>query len=289
MPDFWDLPRKVRDKIYRMHLVHDEPITQDAHDKMCRDRKALGYRQKQMPIIFRVSARADREAAPIYYGENHFILPSLSPDYLVWRGFPRHFRLVQKVTCDWSPYQSAVGNALEDLAKLRSLRELTIRVDEREMVRRALRRRDNRPQYTSNSAECSPQEQLALYQLKGFDRLLSLRGIPHVNFVPRTVGGEEEGGPIPGGILLTQIKPKITAPVVKGKKGKPTVKKTPPKANKYVNHSTCDRRNIDFHSENPRAPALTSLVFPQSYETSFTSWFSALTAQYIPRRNHRAR
>ncbi|PPJ50346.1 hypothetical protein CBER1_05914 [Cercospora berteroae] len=247
MPDFWDLPRKVRDKIYRMHLVHDKPITQDAHDKMCRDRKALGYRQKQMPMILKVSARADREAAPIYYGENHFVFSGLSPSSLTYRSFPRHFRLVQTVTCDWEVDAGGASYAFESLAKLKGLCELTIRVDEQKMVRRGLDNRDTR-QFWGNTAlnQYSAQEQLAIYRCPGINGLLSLQGIPHVNFVARKVKGEDVGGPIPGGVLQTQIGPKITAPVLKNKKGQFVAKPKP---------SVQNRKDKDTHFDFLGLPA----------------------------------
>ncbi|KAM3416663.1 hypothetical protein BST61_g8254 [Cercospora zeina] len=225
MPDFWDLPRKVRDKIYRMHLVHDGPVTEDAHDKMCRNRKALGYRPQQMPMILHVSPRADREAAPIYYGENHFVFSGLNVNGLAYRSLPRHIRLVHTVTCDWNPDRSGVSFAFESIAKLRGLRELNMRVDEKSMVQQALNSRDKRPHYAKIAGEPSAQEQLALYRFPGISGLLTLKGIPNVNFIPRQVSGKDSGGPIAGGVLLTQIRPRITAPVVKGRKGKTAAKK----------------------------------------------------------------
>ncbi|KAF2215142.1 hypothetical protein CERZMDRAFT_94561 [Cercospora zeae-maydis SCOH1-5] len=220
MPDFWDLPRKVRDKIYRMHLVHNDPVTEEAHEKMCRGRKALGHRQKQMPMILQVSPRADREAAPVYYGENHFIISRLDPAALAYRTLPRHTRMVRRVTCDWIPDLRGVSYAFEGIAKLKGLRELNIRVDEKDMVRQALNSRDKRPHYATFAGEPSAQEQLALYRHPGINGLLSLKGIPNVNFIPRRVNGKDSGGPIAGGVLLTQIRPRITAPVPKGRKGK---------------------------------------------------------------------
>ncbi|GIZ45571.1 hypothetical protein CKM354_000873100 [Cercospora kikuchii] len=219
MPDFWDLPRKVRDKIYRMHLVHDKPIGRREHDEMCN--RGIGrYHPKRMPTILRVSARADREAAPIYYGENHFVSSWLHPDFLVHDTFARHYRLVRRLTCDWDPSQSGTNYAFDCIAKLKGLVELTIEVDEKDMVRQALIKRDTRQSYWAVDGEYSAQEQLALYHLKGIDRLLSLKGIPNVNFGNRTIKGKKEAGPIPGGVLLTQIRPKIMASAVTSKKAK---------------------------------------------------------------------
>ncbi len=73
MANFWDLPRTVRDQIYRLHLLRDDGISKTTHDKIAthvvQHRRGGGRR---VPPICALSTRADKEAAPIYYGENRF-------------------------------------------------------------------------------------------------------------------------------------------------------------------------------------------------------------------------
>src|ERR1700753_3109740 len=80
MANFWDLPKHVRERIYRLHLVYDEPITPDEHDHLVKYDSSQTYaaktsrEPKYMPPVFHISTKAEKEVAPIYYGENHFEL-----------------------------------------------------------------------------------------------------------------------------------------------------------------------------------------------------------------------
>ncbi|PIA94454.1 hypothetical protein CB0940_08108 [Cercospora beticola] len=231
MPDFWDLPRNVRDKIYRMHLVHDEAIDSEKHYDMCRVYYPP-YSSEYMPALLRLSDRADREAAPIYFGENCFKFPSLSTGNIMFSLDKRHARLVKRIDCDWDPAATLTGFFFDQIASIKGLQELNLRVDEQAMVHSALCKRDIRQRYRLKDT-FSAQEQLAIYRFPGMCSLVSLRGIPTVNFMKRTNPADKTkdfGGPIPGGVLLTQVAPLIARPAVKAKtkkasKGKRNTKK----------------------------------------------------------------
>lgn len=255
MPDFWNLPRKVRDKIYRMHLVFQDPVSSTEHDNMCRGSPW----RKESPSLLRVSDKMDREAAPIYYGENHFVYRHLNIAVMIYFAAPRHVRLIKRITCDWNPDVNGVSYAFEAIARLKGLEELNIRVDERKMVFAGICKRDVRQRYShpSEKDEYSAQEQLAIYRYPGMSGLLSLRGIPTLNFLKRmNAANKEIGGPIPNGVLLTQVLPKVTSPVVEGK-GKAKAKKgkarekTATKKARYVRLVTWHDLNItnSLHSK----------------------------------------
>lgn len=59
-----------------------------------------------------------------------------------------------------------------------------------------------------------PHYQTAILRHPGMTGLLALSGIPYVEFIKRRALFNDEliGGPIPGGILETEIMRKITAP-----------------------------------------------------------------------------
>ncbi|KAI5362462.1 hypothetical protein Slin15195_G061190 [Septoria linicola] len=214
MANFWDLHRDVRDQIYRLHLVHKDPVDRAKHSRLCREPDEP-YSRKRMPPLLKVSKRTEKEAASIYYGENRFELRGMEAYWLTEWTCPRHYRLIRRVSCDWDPEEKSMSWHFESLAKLKGLVELNMRVDEGKMVDKCLESRGGPRRWNDSRDDqgYTAQEQLAIYRFPGMLGLLSLKGINAVNFVKRLDRNRHEiGGPIPGGVLLTRVLPQITAP-----------------------------------------------------------------------------
>ena len=213
MAKFWDLPKPVRERIYRLHLVDHEPITTTKHMSRVGQRE-IDWRNPHrnfVPPICSVSLKAEKEAAPIYYGENHFSFSTCASGIFQFTAvtYTRHLRLMRKVTCGW-PGETAREMFLE-IARMKGLQELNISVDEKDMVYTMLHARYHR-QRSSFSDEPTPQQQLAILRHPGMTGLLSISGVREVRFLQRTTpAGHKSGGPIPNGVLETLIKPKIMA------------------------------------------------------------------------------
>lgn len=168
-----------------------------------------------MPPICHISRQADREAAPIYYGENHFEFGVAHPHNQFGREnpqcltnvtSPRHLKLIRKVTCHW-PCDNAYDWFLR-ISRMKGLEELYIGVDEKDMVNDAMRARY--PKRTWSLDELSPQHMLAISRAPGMSALLTISGVPMVQFVKRKgYDGAEHGGPIPGGFLETNVRPRL--------------------------------------------------------------------------------
>lgn len=207
MANFNDLPKAVRERIYAIHLERDEPIKIDKHYEMIQHKWA-----KNMPPLLRISKKVEKEAMSFYYANNHFIFDNLmdltSMNYSTW---PRHLRLVRKVTFTWRVHEScATSIHFEHLAHFKGLQELYIRVDEKGMVRKMLLR-DSAHQ-RARIDDPTPQQQLTILRFPGIVGLLRVQGVPHVEFIKLVnKKGEEWGGPIPGGVLQTQVAMKMQA------------------------------------------------------------------------------
>ena len=69
------LPAEVRVNIYKYALHFEETVTI----------RELTWRVAYEPALLQVSSQVRREAAPIHYGENSFMMDlSISPDELAW-------------------------------------------------------------------------------------------------------------------------------------------------------------------------------------------------------------
>ncbi|KAF7188935.1 hypothetical protein HII31_09858 [Pseudocercospora fuligena] len=211
MANFWDLPRSIRDRIYRLHLIEKDNITPLSYERL----SIPDARPHRMPALLLVSKRLEKEAVPIFYGENMFETPSTYIGQLIHLIWPRHVRLISRLTFDWSPSATDVTHDLGPLRHMRALQELNIKVDEREMVIKSVWSRDKkvRRRYPGqNGEQLTPQECLTLLQYPGIAALLRLSNIPAVSFLKRkSHNGNEVGGPLRDGILLTHVLPRITA------------------------------------------------------------------------------
>lgn len=220
MTNFFDLPKLVRMKIYRLHLVRDEPVSPSEHNLIA-TRRSGGrtyhgftdeYTRKRTPPLLAVSKQAEREAAPIYYGENHFEFdPVRVASSFAMTTYPRHLRMIRKVTCEWSEDMAREGFLA--ISRMKGLQELYIRVNEGAMVRNTLNSRHVRQCYYIPDDQLTPQQQLSLLRHPGMSGLLAISNVPLVEFTrlkPPSYSSDPSG-PLPDGFLQTQI-----LPVLKG-------------------------------------------------------------------------
>lgn len=233
MATFMDLPKDVRERIYRLHLVRDKPITNSEHHKIVKHRKKFtwGWRatpEKAMPPLLSVSSKIEKEAAPIYYGENHFDLGDIGPLHqdckiltITWR---RHLKFVRKITCTWAKFldnwggYGMIGENWKRLSKLKGLEELNIRVDEADLLKFMAVGREVR-QRGVHVMSPTPQQQLAILRFPGIAGLLSIQQVKNVKFIERVdENGKKYGGPIAGGALETHILPRLNTSAIKPNK-----------------------------------------------------------------------
>jgi hypothetical protein len=222
MANFWDLPKDVRERIYRLHLVQADPIDLDEFLASCEGDPVPLWRRGQhrgMPKLLHVCKKTEREAAGIYFRENTFTWCRPQDSYQwKFRLWPRHIRLIRKVTIDgWADpdeYGKGYNEGFRLLASLKGLQELTVKVDEQAALEQKLARHPTIKWHSSLGL--SPQLQLQVLHFGGVYGLRSLTNIPHVEFQPLTKQGRErhgDSGAILGGVLDTLVKRDITRPL----------------------------------------------------------------------------
>ncbi|KAK3624207.1 hypothetical protein LTR56_021143 [Elasticomyces elasticus] len=222
MPDFNDLPKAVRETIYGMHLTYRKPINQAKHKKIVKYKSTYGPDRIKFfaPPLLAVSAEIEQEAAPFYYTSNVFIIEDIWPQLTTYTS-PKHLKLVTRAIAVWgNTYATYTFNAVK---RLKGLTELRIQVDELALLKKELGKGQSRKNKRSVPDDPSPQQQLVMLQAPGMAALTALPKIRLVEFVKKVQGKISYGGPIPGGVLETQIAPKLMGrkPVVpKKKKGK---------------------------------------------------------------------
>lgn len=206
MANFWDLPKPIREKIYRLHLVHDQPITQHDFLQLCIQGRRCSYTQcnvKTMPRLLQADRKIEREAAHIYFGENTFEVSEPS-DLYSWAKLvhKRHYNRIRKVLLKiprLRPRNSAADNeaSLLKLGTMRGLESLTVELDERETIK-AMVERSRRGVQWHESLGYGPQVQLHVMHLDGMHVLRAMRGLKHVEFrSPRQQINIVQGGILP--------------------------------------------------------------------------------------------
>ena len=223
MANFWDLPKPVRERIYRLHLVQDGPIDLDTFEASCGehlkptwsdDRSA----RRGMPQLMQVCKRTERETAGIYFSENTFIwkrpIEAWSWKTRIW---PRHLNLIRKVIIDnWAEPQEYGGGYNEPFRLLRyfrGLEALVLKVDEMTALEKRLLHHPTINWHSSLG--CSPQIQLQSLHFSGIQGLRTLRNIPQVEFPPMTEEGRKrhgDSGAIEGGVLDTLVRRDMMRP-----------------------------------------------------------------------------
>jgi hypothetical protein len=178
MTNFWDLPKPVREKIYRLHLRFTSPVNYETFKELSRGTQpaADGTKvQKIMPLLLQVPYRLELEggfehphptpfpllllmwqiASPIFFGESS-ILVSGSTVWRrwFWRLWPRHAKQIRKIVIEgWSPHASSHakqrnwkerfdGGFFANIRQLPLLESLVITVDEWKILQRLLQECD---------------------------------------------------------------------------------------------------------------------------------------------------
>ena len=139
MANFWDLPKPVRERIYRLHLVQDDPVDLIGFEAACGGRLAQIWDDRKSrrgnPQLFQLCKQTEREAAWIYFGENTFVcvVPQevRHPKLRIW---PRHLRLMRAFIIEgWSnpeDYGGGHNECSRVLSSFQGLQPLTLKVDE---------------------------------------------------------------------------------------------------------------------------------------------------------------
>ena len=219
MANFMDLPKAVREKIYRLHLIADEqPITFEAHIKTCgypgwvlggpwSSSPRLNEQEKRkMPPLLHVNRKIEKEASLIYFGENTFAL-SGPEDIVIWKRFawPRHLRHISKVVLlRWTRLKlKGADDAFANLWKFLKIECLTVVIDEEQKVRGIV---EHHPVIRCGGRSgIGPQIGLQLLHLNGIDGFRGLRNVQKLKFVKSASAfdsdGPEDIGSVLGGVL----------------------------------------------------------------------------------------
>jgi hypothetical protein len=232
MKTFWDLPKPVREKIYRLDLVADEqPVDFEAYKRTCGYTEICGDEYEhigpefkpakiKLPQLLQVSGKLERESSPIYFGENSFGIHG--PEGLrIWRRstWPRHIKQIRKVVLlHWSRLEGVGSDtAFKALGALPNLASLVVVFDEEEELRKLLYGGEYRPTYRllawDKSLGFGPQVNLQLLRLNGITGLRSLRGLRDVKFLKTIEAHDDPYHPsMPEGFFETTIKREIMQP-----------------------------------------------------------------------------
>ena len=222
MANFWDLPKPVRERIYRLHLVQEDPVDLVDFEATCGG--DLPYiwsdlkTRRGTPQLLQVCKKTEREAAGIYFGENTFIC-EIPHEARHWKArlWPRHLRLIRALIIEgWtSPedYGGGYNECFRLLSSFQGLKVLTLKVDEQMALEKKLKHHPTIKWHSSLG--CSPQLQLQVLHFCGIQGLRSLTKIPCIDFPPLTEEGRKrhgESGAIVGGVLETLVRREIARP-----------------------------------------------------------------------------
>jgi hypothetical protein len=245
MANFMDLPKAVRKKIYRLHLVADEqPVDFEAYKKICGyefygdDEHPLTMLNKgetrKMPPLFYASRNIEQEACPILFGENTFILSG--PAAMdIWKRFMwrRHVKYIRKlVVRKGQSWWSAGNEAFSCLRTLSGLDSLVAVIDKEAILNLvfaktglyegspdptySILKAPHRPKMRPEHLGLGPQVYLQVLHHAGIRGLRTLRGLKHVRFIKSidaldSDNPECEGG-LPAGLLETIVKHEMMQP-----------------------------------------------------------------------------
>lgn len=136
MTGFLELPRRLRERIYREVLVRKGTTSFTDFRTDCNGRRRWIGGQWAPPLL-RVSSKVDREAAPLYFGSNHFRSDKLQElGSFFWKLPSRHIHLVGRLTVVFEP--SSCGHSerktLERITTMVKARRTTVLVDERSLA-----------------------------------------------------------------------------------------------------------------------------------------------------------
>jgi hypothetical protein len=217
MPNFWDLPRSVRDKIYWLNLVHEGVID------LAGFREACGLRPSGVPLLLQLCERTEQEAAGTFFGENTFYARTAYETYAWKAEIPkRHFKLIRKFSVDgwiWPDrYGQGYTGGFRVLGSFKSLDTLTVTINEQEALERLLRYHSTIKWH--KSLGLSPRLHLQALNFSGITGLRSLRNIQRIDFKAQMMryrkatgnSEDDERGDIIGGFLDTTLRQEIARP-----------------------------------------------------------------------------
>jgi hypothetical protein len=212
-----DLPKSVRNNIYRLSLVYEDDIDVPGFQALC-GIKTINYYPRGIPPLLQTNKRVEREAAQIFFGENTF---SLAKPYgirllkaMVW---PRHSKLIRKVSLNGWCHPEILGSnhsaSFRMLGTLKSLETLIMRVNEQEMLEKFLIDHSTAIKW-HRGLGLSPQLHLQVLNFCGVSGLLSLRDVPRIDFLPlisdATATNNHRGDNV-GGFLEATVRRQIEA------------------------------------------------------------------------------
>jgi hypothetical protein len=246
MANFMDLPKAVREKIYRLHLVADEqPVDFTTHKVLCGydgfdnddhpSTKLYNGESRKMPPLLHVSRQIEREASQIFFGENTFLLDGPTA-ISVWKRFmwPRHVKYIRRLLVSkpdtWYHDREEV---FHHISKLPGLEWLVVVLDEKKILSKvvtnnglwpsACRALPNdifdapyRPRMSLDNLKLGPQVCLQLLRYSRIAGLRSIRGLKHVAFIKSLEAfssNDPDGvGSFPGGLLETTVRHEMMLP-----------------------------------------------------------------------------
>ena len=222
MTNFWDLPKLVRERIYRLHLVQEDPVDLDRFEAHCgedfpplwstRNRGSL----RGIPQLLKVCKKTEREAAGIYFSENTFVFRK-PWEVRAWkvRLWPRHLSIVRSLVIEgWVDPENHGGGYNECfrlLASFKGLKVLTLKVNEQMCLEKKLRRHPTIKWHPSLGL--GSQLQLQTLHFDGIQGLKSLTNIPRIEFTPLTEEGRKchsDSGALDGGVLDLLVRRDVT-------------------------------------------------------------------------------
>lgn len=217
MTTFWDLPRSVRERIYRLNLVQETPLVFDEFMKMCGNKDTFPL--TTMPCLMQADRKLELEAVDIFYRENTF---QMNVNKSPWRWInlmsrPHIDRIRTIVVTDWDRFVAPADRFFSAIGHFKGLESLSVQFNEQQALRSYL-------QSTAKHAGMKwhislghgPQLQLQMLHFTGIRGLRSIRGLRHVEFVPRNREAREEivgdFGPIHDGFLNAIVKKEMMTP-----------------------------------------------------------------------------
>lgn len=224
MANFWDLPKMVREKIYRLHLILDfkndlysNDISVDIFETHC-GLTHTRRNEKTMPVLLQADSRIEKEAACVYFGENRSAFRNTDLDRWFKILFKRHVDQIRMVSLHFEhkirPKEAlATEKAFRKLATMQNLCNVRLEVSEQWMIEDLLKH-DKLTMQWHSSLGYGPQVQLQILRINGMSELREMRGLQTVyvpigdNYDPEDLSPDPEDlcyseTAMPGGLFST--------------------------------------------------------------------------------------
>jgi len=145
MTGFFNLPPKLRKRIYREDLIRDGTTSLTDFKADCGYATTViwSWRRvagKQMPPLLSAHVRFDAEAASIYFSANHFVMEDVNDLKTFLEVLqPRHSQMIRLLTVEHGASQGKDKETLGQLAGMRKARCIRVIVNERALAERHMR------------------------------------------------------------------------------------------------------------------------------------------------------